>query len=60
MIEELGFNSRDASRLANATKTVYLKDKLAVRSYEVAVSWHDVAKLLEMGATPEQVLRILL
>lgn len=56
MIEEMGFNAADAAKLEKAVKTISIKE----RRYEVPISWHDVAKLIEAGATQEQVLRILL
>lgn len=60
MMEERGFNGEDALRLVEATKTVKSKSANGREYvYEVPLSWHDVAKLQEAGATNEQVLRIL-
>lgn len=61
MIEEMGFSAPDATKLEKAIKTVIVVDRHGQpRRYEVPISWHDVAKLIEAGATQEQVLRILL
>lgn len=59
-IEELGFSNEDSVKLAEAKKIVTRKLPHRSYVYEVQVTWHDVAKLLEAGATQEQVLAILL
>lgn len=54
-----GFNVEEALTLVNATKTVVLKRSSRTYEHEVPVTWHDIAKLKEAGATNEQVIAIL-
>ncbi len=60
MIEELGFSHEDSVKLAAATKLVSEIVVSGFRHHDVPISWHDVDKLLQAGATKDQVLRIIL
>lgn len=62
MLEELGFSNEEASKLDQSYRTSVVKGKKRVedRRYEIRVDHHYVRKLLEAGATKDQVLRILL
>jgi hypothetical protein len=59
MIIEQGFNMEDALTLVRSTKLVSNAEGDRTYFYELPVSWHDVAKLKEAGATNDQILRIL-
>lgn len=54
-----GFNSEEALTLCRATKLISHETKGQFYVYEIPVTWHDVAKLQDAGATNEQILRIL-
>jgi len=62
MLEELGFSNEEATKLDQSYRTSVVKGKKRVedRRYEIRVDHHYVRKLLEAGATKDQVLRILL
>lgn len=60
MIQERGFEIDDAMLLVHATKLVSSKSANGeVYFYEVPITWHDIAKLQDAGATNAQILRIL-
>lgn len=59
MIIAQGFNMEDALTLVKAKRIVSRKTPLQTYEYEVPVTWHDVAKLRDAGATCEQVVAIL-
>lgn len=59
MMQELGFEGADAVLLAQATKMVAYQSAGRTYEYETQLTWHDVAKVIEAGATPEQAIRIL-
>lgn len=59
MIVAQGFNVEEALTLVNATKAVTSKNSYRTYEYDIPVSWHDVRKLKEAGASNEQVLAIL-
>lgn len=60
MIEGLGFSPEDAATLAETKKVITERTEWGnLREHEVQLQWHDVWKLLEAGATPDQVLAIL-
>ena len=60
MFEEIGFSSEDAEKLSQAHRSVSVKSKSGNRNYNVRVDYHYVQKMLDNGATKDQVLRILL
>lgn len=55
-IEELGFSTEQATLLEAMNRTVYVKD----RRYERKIDSHYLRKLIDAGATKEQVLAIVL
>jgi hypothetical protein len=60
MMEERGFSASEALTLVEASKSVISKSSNGCDYvYQVPLSWHDVARLQEAGASNEQVLRIL-
>lgn len=59
MIIDQGFNMEDALTLVRTKKVVIEETPLKKYEIEVPITWHDVAKLREAGATPEQVMAIL-
>lgn len=59
MFIERGFDMEDALTLCRAMKLISHETKGKLYVYEIPVTWHDVAKLQEAGATNEQILRIL-
>jgi len=60
MMQERGFNAEEALSLCNAKKIVAHEESGKTYYYEVMVTWHDVAKLQDAGATNEQILAILI
>lgn len=62
MLEELGFSNEEAVKLDQSYRTSIVKGKKRVedRRYEIRVDHHYVRKLLDAGATKDQVLRIVL
>lgn len=62
MLEELGFSNEEATKLDQSYRTSVVKGKKRAedRRYEIRVDHHYVRKLLDAGATKDQVLRILL
>lgn len=59
-IEEMGFPREDAIELAKATRLVTNKQGGRTYFYDQPVTWHDVRKLIDAGATHAQILAILL
>lgn len=61
MMQERGFNAEEALSLCSAKKLITHKERDGREySYEVLITWHDVAKLQDAGATNEQILAILI
>lgn len=61
MMQERGFNAEEALSLCSAKKRITHRDKNGKEyEYEVLITWHDIAKLQEAGATNEQILAILI
>ena len=59
-MEELGFSTEDALRLVTAKRAKPHKEAGRTFWYDVPVTWHYVASLLDAGATHDQILRILI
>lgn len=62
MIEELGFSNEEAKQLSAAYYTQKIKGKKGSpdRLYDLRVDHHYIRKLMDNGATREQILAILL
>jgi hypothetical protein len=62
MLEELGFSQEQALELVEAKKLLTTRNEETGRLYiyEVPIYWGDIKKMLDDGATYEQVLRILI
>ena len=60
MFEETGFSSEEAEKLSQAYRNVSVKSKDSARNYDVRIDYHYVQKMIDNGATKDQVLRILL
>lgn len=60
MLEELGFSASEAEALSNSFYDVSVKDPKSglSRIYRIRVDHHYVRRMLNAGATPEQVLAI--
>lgn len=61
-LEELGFTEEESIKLDECFRTAVVKGKTRQldRRYEVRVDYHYVRKLINAGATKDQILRILL
>lgn len=61
MIEELGFSTEEATSLAASFYSKTLKDSAGFnRTYNQKVDHHFIRKMMNAGATKEQVLAILI
>lgn len=62
MIEELGFSHEEAVKLAEAYYTQSIKGPKGgePRQYDLRVDHHYIRRLMDKGATREQILKILL
>lgn len=59
MMQGLGFNAEESLTLCNAKKTVIRKRPHRTYEYEVPISWHDVKRLQDKGASNDEILAIL-
>lgn len=60
MVEELGFSTDEATKLTDSFRHKTLKDAAGfTRTYEIRVDHHYIRKMMNGGATKEQILAIL-